>query len=595
MATGERHRGRVLGLGLILPGVLLCAWALVEFGGISASWADDERARAGRLLVRIDEVVLRTLADLQPGHDGGLITLDERDRPTGPFVPAHDEVVPELPPRRSINVRTALELESSGRAAEAVIFFDHARTAGVALDGIAMLAWARALDAVDQRSRALDVLTSLMSLGDDQRIGALPVGLCAAMLAARIQRNAGAPDAIRSLAADVAAHRWPVTAAAAEPVAEWLVRQATRPRPELDGWQRLARVFASAERRSATIESLNTGDAWVQDRGDALLVAARSRAARAVAEAVEAIDTGGPHALRTGAPPADALATTHLAALDVSVAVVANGTLPSQRLASTARWLLLAALVAFLVGNLVAARLLKREAAVSALKSRFIDTVSHELRTPLASLLLKAEMLADGSVPDEKRGAYQATLLADAERLSDLVHGILDFSRIERGRETLQLRDVPARRLLADGLRAARSSIADARQRVRVVAPRSLPSLRVDPGVMGRALKNLIENAAKYAPEASEILVSAARENGHVTFHVEDRGPGVPADSRRDVFEPFRRLHRHGVPHVAGTGLGLALVERAAHAHGGTASVRDREGGGAVFEITLPLTSEATS
>jgi signal transduction histidine kinase len=111
-----------------------------------------------------------------------------------------------------------------------------------------------------------------------------------------------------------------------------------------------------------------------------------------------------------------------------------------------------------------------------------------------------------------------------------------------------------------------------------------------DARLLRRMLRNLLENAARHA-EGKEVEAGAAPgPDGSVRLWVADRGPGVPADERERVFEPFYVGRRSASERPAGAGLGLALVRQIAFRHGGSAQCLDRPGGGALFEVTLPAT-----
>jgi two-component system sensor histidine kinase KdpD len=102
-----------------------------------------------------------------------------------------------------------------------------------------------------------------------------------------------------------------------------------------------------------------------------------------------------------------------------------------------------------------------------------------------------------------------------------------------------------------------------------------------------RALVNLIENAAKYSPRDAAIDVAAFRDGPWLVFEVADRGPGVPADQRERIFEPFYQQPGRS-PDVGSTGLGLSIARGLAQAQGGDVMLRDREGGGSVFSLRVP-------
>ncbi|MYV57802.1 ATP-binding protein, partial [Streptomyces sp. SID3212] len=115
--------------------------------------------------------------------------------------------------------------------------------------------------------------------------------------------------------------------------------------------------------------------------------------------------------------------------------------------------------------------------------------------------------------------------------------------------------------------------------------PEDLPMVAVDPGLLERAVANIVENAVKYSPDGVRVLVTAGTIAGRVELRVVDRGPGVPDDAKDRIFEPFQR---HGdAPRGAGVGLGLAVARGFAEAMGGTLAAEDTPGGGMTMVLTL--------
>lgn len=251
------------------------------------------------------------------------------------------------------------------------------------------------------------------------------------------------------------------------------------------------------------------------------------------------------------------------------------------------------AIATLVLGNLLLWRLSRRELALVRMRRDFVDAVSHELRTPLTALSLKAEMLANGDVPEPRQQHYLQTLHGDVSRLSDQVERILDFGRMERG-APIQREIVATRSVLARGLRAGLPALRLVQQNVTLEVPRTLPPVEADVSVLTRALRNLLENAAKYAPAGSTVAVRAYADSDKVTVEVADTGPGVARDERQAIFQPFVRASA-APPGIQGSGLGLALVAAAAKAHGGSVEVRDRTGGGAVFTLQLPTVKDNAS
>lgn len=222
------------------------------------------------------------------------------------------------------------------------------------------------------------------------------------------------------------------------------------------------------------------------------------------------------------------------------------------------------------------------------LKSALLSLVSHELRTPLAAIKASASGLLQ---PDTRwdaaalREALQA-INDESDRLAELVSKLLDLSRLEAGawRPDLDWCD------LVDvlGIALARLPPHDG-TRVRVAAPPDLPLVRADFVQMAQVMTNLLENALKYAPLESDVIVTLCAEGATLRVDVADAGPGIPPGEAEAVFDRFHRLERHRRAGPSGTGLGLAICRGIVEAHGGHIWERNAPGGGAVFTFTLPL------
>ena len=204
-----------------------------------------------------------------------------------------------------------------------------------------------------------------------------------------------------------------------------------------------------------------------------------------------------------------------------------------------------------------------------------LANASHELRSPLARIRMALELLDGPPTPVQRQ-----ELLRNIGELDQLIDEILLASRLD-ARETDIGTFEPVDLI---GLAAEESARADAE----LSAEQASGGLAVN-GVsklLRRAIRNLLENARRYAHGPAEVEV--LREGRHAVVRVCDRGPGVPADQRERIFEPFYRLpgasEREG-----GVGLGLALVRSIAQRHHGTVHCEGREGGGACFVLKLPL------
>lgn len=237
-----------------------------------------------------------------------------------------------------------------------------------------------------------------------------------------------------------------------------------------------------------------------------------------------------------------------------------------------------------LLGALFVWRAVQAESRLAARKAEFVSTVSHELRTPLTSIRMYADMLKEGWVKDEASARdYFALIAAESERLARLVNNVLDFSRIERGKKTFEMRTGDPAPVVREAAETLRPYLKEKGLRLEIDVPETLPAATFDRDALVQILVNLIDNASKHGKD--EVRVEATAKDGSVVLRVLDRGPGVPAADRERIFDPFTRGANAG---AGGSGLGLALVRHYANAHRGRVEVSDREGGGAVFSLVLP-------
>jgi len=216
--------------------------------------------------------------------------------------------------------------------------------------------------------------------------------------------------------------------------------------------------------------------------------------------------------------------------------------------------------------------------ASDAAQRRLVADASHELRTPLATLRTNIETLGRGHELDPaERERIVGDLTGELEEMGELVGDVVELAR-EPGAERLAPQDVRLDELAAD-------AVASARRRARgldFTVDLSPSLVRGDPARIGRAISNLLDNAAKWSPAGGEVEVSVA---GGVV-RVRDHGPGfAPADLPR-VFDRFWRSDEARGMH--GSGLGLAIVRRVAEEHGGSAEAANAEGGGALVTLRIP-------
>ncbi len=221
------------------------------------------------------------------------------------------------------------------------------------------------------------------------------------------------------------------------------------------------------------------------------------------------------------------------------------------------------------------------------LRSTLLSSVSHDLRTPLAAITGAASsLLAEGERLDSatRRDLTQA-ILDESDRLSRLVHNLLDMTRLEAGRVELHPEWQPLEEVVGVALARLDRRLQDRPVTTRL--PADLPLVPLDGMLIEQVFVNLLDNALKYTPAGSPIEIAAEAGSGAVTIAVADRGPGfVPGDEER-VFEKFYRGRAKGAG--GGVGLGLAICRAIVEAHGGRMWAANWPGGGAAFRFTLPV------
>ena len=225
---------------------------------------------------------------------------------------------------------------------------------------------------------------------------------------------------------------------------------------------------------------------------------------------------------------------------------------------------------------------------LSALRADFVSLVSHELRSPMAAVIGAARTLQAHrrTLTLEQRDAFLALIADETSRLAALVGDVLDTSRIDAGTFSYSFTEVDLERLVEDAVATARAGQDEVR--VRTTVADGVPRVRGDSERLRQVLTNLIDNAVKYSPAGDEVEVSVQPESGgSVCITVSDRGPGIPHDQQRLIFEKFGRADVPGSS-KPGSGLGLFIARSFAEAHGGTVEVDSRPGEGARFTLSLP-------
>ncbi len=241
----------------------------------------------------------------------------------------------------------------------------------------------------------------------------------------------------------------------------------------------------------------------------------------------------------------------------------------------------LAGVIAYMTLSVKAINLNRRQ-------SNFIDSVTHELKSPIASLKLYLQTLSRRSVSPAQQEDFHRIMLADVERLDQLINHLLDAARIERGTDGTEPEDVRLDELLQHCSRAVCIRYGVDAETVDVSSPELVIHSR--PTELDILFRNLIDNAVKYGGSPPHVRVIAAPAAGQrVTVKVSDNGQGIPPNLRRKVFGRFVRLGSELERSKPGTGLGLYLVRSVTRALSGAIHIETQHGQiGTTFCVTLP-------
>jgi signal transduction histidine kinase len=256
------------------------------------------------------------------------------------------------------------------------------------------------------------------------------------------------------------------------------------------------------------------------------------------------------------------------------------------------RMLLVTVVVSLILvgGLLLMFRATRRELKLAEMKSAFVSNVSHELETPLSLIRLLAETLELGRVKDnQKAHEYYRMIHGESRRLSQLINNILDFSRIEAGRNEYKLSSQDAGSVIAELLATYEQQIRSEGFDLTVKIDRPLPQVMMDGEAISRAVLNLINNAMKYSTENRAIAVHVCRQEETVAVVVADRGIGISRGDLKRIFEKFYRAGSELVHETKGSGLGLSLVKHIVEGHHGEITVDSTPGEGSTFTILLPV------
>ncbi len=223
----------------------------------------------------------------------------------------------------------------------------------------------------------------------------------------------------------------------------------------------------------------------------------------------------------------------------------------------------------------------------------FVADASHELRTPFAVLSAELELAARPGRSRDELASAVASASEEAARLSLLTDDLLLLATSDEDRLAARPGPTDLAVLLGKAADLAAQRGTDAGVTCRADVPDGLTA-DVDPTLIRRAVDNLLDNAVRFAPRGSQVVVRGRSAGGDVMIAVEDEGPGFPAEYLPHAFERFSRPDSSRARADGGAGLGLSIVRAIAQAHGGQVTASNRDTGGAIVRIDLPGAADAT-
>ena len=229
--------------------------------------------------------------------------------------------------------------------------------------------------------------------------------------------------------------------------------------------------------------------------------------------------------------------------------------------------------------------------AANTAKSEFLANMSHEIRTPMNAIMGFGEILAEEIVSDTQRG-YVRLILNSSRNLLAIINDILDYSKIEAGRMTLEITDCDLGQMLHEIDSMLRPGSRKKQLAFEVLQCGQLPQyIKTDPVRLRQCLINLLSNAIKFTEQGHVFMNVSMQQVDNlefVRFDVEDTGIGIPSDKQVMIFDSFSQADSATTRKYGGTGLGLAITKRLAELLGGHVFLESHEGKGSIFSLAIP-------
>lgn len=223
-------------------------------------------------------------------------------------------------------------------------------------------------------------------------------------------------------------------------------------------------------------------------------------------------------------------------------------------------------------------------------RANLLRAISHDIRTPLSGMMGTSEILMSKTEQSDPRYAMAMDIYTDALWLHGLVENILNLTKLQDGKLTLDKQPEAVEEVIGAALMVIEKRLPD--RSVQVEMPDNVVIAPMDAKLISQVLVNLLDNAAKHTPEDAEISISVTADEENVSVTVADRGCGIAERDLPYIFQMFYTTAGKSPDAKRGVGLGLAICQSIVEAHGGKITAQNRKGGGAAFTFTLPMGGE---